>query len=378
MENTVKGMKPIAAGFLGSSAVRAIALRSLGFVSGAAVGSEAQNQGDISTLSFRAECLRAALWASSNRATTPVYVTRLLSVAEPLLKPDPDFATDRTKKASESLGPDDLLRETLEEMELIGDVCRLPHGYWLPSPLRVVLLNSLERHLVIGGTPIGALPGMLSTRLDFSGVARFASEVEEKLPTESEENWCGLPKQDVDKWSAGILERAELQEFDDKEIEFEMYAPGLKGVRRSQDGFQLHRWTGVLSALPDGRYLARQKLFRGRTHYAVVEVRRTKIVRTGGVDVREGGIRRLMYGIDLLAKCPVRVLVERGNVEARFILGNEVPRSEHRLLTALARLQLPDDGRYYPRLWVSSAKYVPQIEAAFERLGVHVEDRKKI
>jgi len=53
--------------FLTVSAARAVALRNLGFVaSGSGEGVGAPSYADISSLSFRAECLRAALWASSN------------------------------------------------------------------------------------------------------------------------------------------------------------------------------------------------------------------------------------------------------------------------------------------------------------------------
>lgn len=367
--------KASAPGFVGTATARAVALRNLGFVPTGSTGSEARSYADISPISFRAECLRAALWASSNGGTTPVYITRLLGVAEPLLKPDPDFARSRSGKPGETFSAVEILRETLQEMELTGDVSRLPHGYWLPSPLRVVHLKSLEHSLLIAGSPIWALPERLATCLDFNGVTRFATGAVDGLPVESEQSWCRLPLEDLDKWTTRILAEAVLQEFDDPEIEFELYAAGVPGVPRSQDGFQVHRWTGTIAAFPDGRYLARQKLFRGRTHYAIAEISEGEIVRTGAFDGRDGGVRRLMYGIDLLAECPVRVLVTRDGTACKFVLSNEVPKAEHRLLTALATLKLPDDGRYYPRIWESAARYAPQIEIAFERLGVRVEER---
>jgi|HubBroStandDraft_2_1064218.scaffolds.fasta_scaffold00775_7 hypothetical protein len=376
MEKTAVAAKAGAPSFLGTDAARAVALRNLGFVSTMSTGRGAvRSYADISPISFRAECLRAALWASSNGATMPVYVTRLWGVAGPLLKPDPDFAKSRDEKSGEKIEPGEILRETLEEMELIGDVSRLAGGYWLPAPLRVVPLRALHHSLLIGGRPVWALPKELATRLDYSGVTRFVAGTVDGIPSESEESWCRLPREDVDKQSARILGQAELREFDDPEIEFDVYAAGVPGVRGSHDEFQVHRWTGTISALPDGLYLARQKLFRGRAHYAVAEITKGKIVRTGTLDARDGGIRRLMYGIDLLAKCPVRVLVTRDSGSCKFVLSNEVPRAEHRLLTALATLKLPEDGGYYPRVWMSATRYAPQIERVFERLGVRVEAR---
>ena len=306
-----------------------------------------------------------------------MYSTRLMGVAEPLLKPDPEFAKSKSGKVDENTGPGEILRETLEEMELIGDVARLPGGYWLPSPLHVVPLKAVTHSLLIGSRPVWALPKEVVSRLDYAGVARFVMGTVEGLPVESEESWCRLPKDDVDKWSARILAHAELQELDDPEIEFELYAAGIPGVPRSQDGLQIHRWTKRVALLPDGRYLARQQLFRGRTHYAVCEIRKGRIVRTGPFDSQEGGVRRLMYGIDLIGKFPVRVLVARGRESWEFVLSNEVPRAEQRLLTALASLTLSEDGRYYPRVWTAAARYAPQIERALARLGVRVEDRRE-
>jgi hypothetical protein len=376
IDRTKAGANAGALTFFGTDAARAVALRNLGFVSAMSTETDVvRSYADISPISFRAECLRAALWASSNGAAMPVYITRLGSVAEPLLKPDPDFARRRAGNFGEKVESAEILRETLEEMEVIGDVSRLAGGYWLPAPLRVVPLRALQHSLLIGGRPIWALPNKLGTRLDYSGVTRFVVGEVDGMPTEREESWCRLPREDVDKQSARLLAQAELQEFDDPEIEFDLYAAGVSGVRGSQDAFQVRRWTETFASLPDGRYLARQKLFRGRAHYAVAEVKKGKIVRTGPLDTRDGGIRRLMYGIDLLAKCPVRVLVTRDSASCRFVLSNEVPRAEHRLLTALATLKLPEDGRYYPRVWTSATRYAPQIERAFERLGVRVEAR---
>jgi hypothetical protein len=377
MENRSGGGRQDGATFLTVSAARAVALRNLGFVasaSGAGVG--ARSYADISSLSFRAECLRSALWSSSNAGNMPVYVTRLLGVTEPLIMADPEFAKSRISRADEGVESRDVLRESLEEMELIGDLARLPGGYWLPSPLRVVPLHAVNRWLLISGRPTWALPKDLVKNLEYTGVARFSKESIAALPTQSEENWCRLPKGNVDKWAASTIERADLQQFDDPEIEFEFYAAGVPGVYGASDGFQLRRWTRGGASLPDGRYLVRQRLFRGRTHHAIAEVRNGRTVATGSMDT-EVDVRRLMYGIDLLRGCPVSVRVARQSDSSRFVLSNEVPRAEHRLLTALGTLQIPADGKYYPRVWTCAERYGAQIERTLTRLGVRVvEDRK--
>ncbi len=115
-----------------------------------------------------------------------MYSTRVVGVAEPLLKPDPEFAKSKSAKAGESTEPGEILRETLEEMELIGDLARLPGGYWLPSPLHIVPLKAVAHSLLIGGRPIWALPKEVASRLDYSGVTRFVMGTVEGLPVESE------------------------------------------------------------------------------------------------------------------------------------------------------------------------------------------------
>ncbi len=109
-------------------------------------------------------------------------------------------------------------------------------------------------------------------------------------------------------------------------------------------------------------------------HYAVAKVQNRRTVATGPLDRNEVSVRRLMYGMDDLCGCPVRVKRLRQGHSTTFILGNEVPRPEHRLLTALAELRLPPDGKYYPRFWICDSRYEAQIDRCFERLGVRLED----
>src|SRR5262249_50755227 len=99
-----------------------------------------------------------------------------------------------------------------------------------------------------------------------------------------------------------------------------------------------------------------------------------KTVATGPLDRNEASVRRLMYGMDDLSGCPVRVKRQRQGHSTTFALGNEVPKSEHRLLTALAELRLPPDGKYYPRFCTCDSRYEAQIDKCLERLGVVEEN----
>jgi hypothetical protein len=360
--------------FLGTPEVRALALRNLGLAPGmGSARSDDRTYADVSSLTFRAECIRATLWAATNAGDIPVYVTRLLGSVEPLLKPDPNYRLAKLRADKSAPEPREMIRAALEEMELVGDVARLPHGYWLPAPLRVVPLPAMKRWLMLGGTPNAMLPEDLVPTLEHSGVARFATAEPAGLPQEKEETWCRIPSEPLAAWTAQVINNTELRELDDPDLELEFYAPA-QGATRGKAPFQTQRWTAVTKSLLDGLYLCRQRLFRAMVHYAVAKVQNRRTVATGPLDRNEVSVRRLMYGMDDRCGCPVGVKRLRQGHSTTFILGNEVPRPEHRLLTALAELRLPQDGKYYPRLWTCDSRYEAQIDKCLERLGVRLED----
>lgn len=366
--------KPEQSLFLGTLEVRASALRNLGLAPGAgSARSDERAYVDVSPLTFRAECIRASLWAATNAGEVPVYVTRLIGSTEPLLRPDPNYRIAKLRRQEKGTEPKEMIREALDEMELIGDVARLPDGYWLPAPLRVIPLPAMNRWLVLGGRPNSMLPEDLVPTLEHSGVARFATPEPLGLPQESEETWCRLPTEPLAVWTTQVINNTELRELDDPDLELEFYAPAQTAARRKAP-FQTQRWTVVTKSLPDGLYLCRQRLFRAMVHFAVAKVQNGRTVATGPLDRNELSVRRLMYGMDDRGGCPVRVKRQREGHSTTFILGNEVPRPEHRLLTALAELRLPTDGKYYPRFWTCDSRYEAQIDKCFERLGVLVED----
>ena len=360
--------------FLGTLEARASALRNLGLAPGA--GSARTNERayvDVSPLTFRAECIRATLWAATNAGEIPVYVTRLIGSTEPLLRPDPNYRLANLRADKNGPEPKEMIRAALDEMELVGDVARLPDGYWLPAPLRVVPLPAMHRWLVLGGAPNAMLPEDLVRTLEHSGVARFATTEPSGFPQEREETWSRLPSEPLAAWTTKVMNNTELRELDDPDLELEFYAPAQTAAR-GRAPFQTQRWTAVTKSLHDGLYVCRQRLFRAMVHYAVAKVQKGKTVATGPLDRNQVSVRRLLYGMDDRCGCPVRVKRQRQGHSTIFTLGNEVPRPEHRLLTALAELRLPPDGKYYPRFWTCDSRYEVQIDKCFERLGVIVED----
>ena len=61
-------------------------------------------------------------------------------------------------------------------------------------------------------------------------------------------------------------------------------------------------------------------------------------------------LRRLMYGLDLLAEKSVTVKGISGLAERSFVLKSILPQAEQRLFAAMGQLAVPE-GKYYPQTW---------------------------
>jgi len=324
-----------------------------------------------------AEAMRAALWALTRDGHEPVYITRLLGaarrIAQPALPTDFGGQLEAVEK---------LLRDAHEEISTLGDIAVLPSGYRLPAPLRCVPLPVVGRWMLVGGLPSHKLPSAAREVLEHSGAARFftraPSELGLPLREQSAEHWCAQPTRnlaDLKEWARRILVNAELRPVENLEAEFDAYAPGL--VRGSEaQTLQFYRWTTQFQNLPDGRYLMRRRSVFGAIDARIGEMGKGQIVATGALHLDGGDVRRLCYGLDALADCPIAVWTKKSHRGVHLRLKNEVPGPEQRLFLALGQLQGPEDPeKYYPRDWVISTLHAPQIEAALHSLGVNLEER---
>jgi hypothetical protein len=314
-----------------------------------------------------AEAIRCALWAYWTTEQAPIYVTRILNAAVRLVYPwllDSE-GNDGEKQLKTHL------RFALEELETIGDIAPLPHGRWLPAPLRSVQLDSIERWLLLGGAPTKLLPIPAQRALEQSGVARLLPQPPDRLDlaldTQAEMEWRRVPSAAIDAWTTAALQNVPLTPIANQDERVEVYAP-----ERRYHPTQYHRWVPGTTRLPDGRYLARWRLHHGSSAYSIVEFQHWQLAAIGHPDLGDGDVRRLMYGIDCLLKRPVQVRIKRKPDFWRFTLRSELPRAEHRLFMALGRLQPNADGAYYPRYWDASVRYAPQLEAALNSLGVKI------
>jgi hypothetical protein len=272
------------------------------------------------------------------------------------------------------------IRDVLDELQALGDVALLPKGRWLPAPLRVVPLRSIRAWALVGGRPSHLLPSTAGAAARTVGAARLLQtdprELGLLLPEQPEEDWCRIPPEPIDLWAARVINEARLV-ADSGEASVEVYVPTAGPGSPIPPGcFQTRRWLARLTDVPDGRYLVRSRSRFGQTRHAVAQLAGGRLVATGPLELGTGDVRRLLYGLDAIADNPIRVEETRHGQARAFVLRDELPRAELRLLTALGDLVVPLDGRYYPREWRVPDQFAPQVVAALRRLQVRIGDRE--
>jgi len=349
------GLQPV-------SAEQALALvrQSLGFFAPSEL-----SQAPISP-ALCAELLRVSLWSNWVLKCRPVYVTRLMNAAARPLIP----LAALTEEGSESLH--ELLRSSLEDLGAIGDLVELPGGRWAPAPLRRVPMQAIDRYLILGGPPTGQLPAHIRALVERAGIARLVPAKAPPMPimidTLPEEEWLRLPNADLGEWTQRMLSAVGLDPAGDLEVE--VYAPGAAPPGSEQ----YFRWRMGDSRMPDGRYLVRHRMRRGSNAHLIAELVRGRPIAVGPLRLGDGDLRRLMYGLDLIAGNPVRVRAERRQKQWSLKLRSALPQPEQRLLLTLGR-ELPRlDGKYYPQRWDIPIQYAQRVTDALIALGIQVDE----
>lgn len=334
-----------------------------------ALGMKSQEATNTIGPALYAEVIRAALWAEWSSTGRPVYSTRLLNGAARTLLPWQEAQNAEYGSLLEQL------RNTLQEMEIIGDLTEVPGGRWAPTPPRVVQFPVLGRWLLLGGQPARHLPKQALETIERTGVARLLpcdpSSVGLKVDSVAEHEWLRTPAENLEVWARAVLEASSLGEVG--EIDVELYAPAAVGLRETN---QFSRWTGRKDRIPDGRYLARTNTRRGSRIWYIVQLTKGSVTLAGPPSLGDGDVRRLQYGIDKMVGNPVRVSAVYHHDELQLKLGSELPRAEHCLLLAIGRLHTPPDGKYYPRWWHIPIRYATKAQEALGALGIKVDSHR--
>lgn len=358
-------------------------------------GSAAPDRSDPAPETIAAEIVRSVLWGLScpnpqsssavlpseqdaQSAWTPVHVTKVLNRAAAVWRTGHWAAPETADKVAvpAEQKTSDFLRQVLEDLEQIGDVVSLPRGMWLPAPVRAVHLAWLRCWLLAGGLPTVRLPQAAQAACEWRGAARFLTQPPEALnlavPTLSSAEWLHAPEEDLAQWTRKTIESVKLDPLSGSEG-FRFYAPGSRRFLSSRDNLQINRWHESVKVMRDGRCLFRNTTPFGAVRYGIAEIKAAAVVAAAYVELRDGGVRRLMYGLDAAAGCSTHCRRESGGGEYVYVLNNEVPGSERRLLTAVGRILRNDDEKYYPRRWAVPSGYAAEVEKAFARLGMAIE-----
>lgn len=295
--------------------------------------------------------LRSCAWALTD-GVHPVHVLRLLNLASSL-----HFAGDSSRGS---------LKEALQELSECGDLVEMANGQWLPAPTREVRLGTADDlRLLVGGFPTSLLGAERSAQVEHIGPYRRmrgdALSQELELPQQSLQAWMGHAPDDLRQWTQSVLP-GNFERHRPTGRTIEIYAPELLPVSTPQ----MFRWVDRTDRLP-GIYLSREELpFGGKRHYAV-KIAKGQI--SGIRTMPPVDLRRLMYGLDLLAEKSVTVEEVSGPAGASFVLKSVLPQAEQRLFAALGQLAVPE-GKYYPQTWTFHQGHAVEIKKRLATLGI--------
>jgi len=322
-------------------------------------------------------------------SSEPVYVRRLTNRVRRQLSPIwQDLHYSRNAQPSrrdmerEGDTQPDPIRRVLIALNDLGDLSELRHGYWLPSPVRLVELPISGRILVLGGLATQDLGELLSPRIQMPHwISRIIEK--DKLPKnvqedqdywQSLENWLGETVVDLESWTRSRLTEAEenLAQSGSSFRDFEVYSPKLK---QREPQFFRWVWSRELRKCPEETVLCRYRFgVGGPRNYLLGKLTNSEseIVLDREFAVQPYDVRRLQYGLDLLAGAPTAAKVKHIGSECELTLRSWVPPEERRLLLALARETSKTPGRL-PLKFTFSVTGAQDIIEKIRMLGVTVD-----
>jgi hypothetical protein len=261
-------------------------------------------------------------------------------------------------------------RGVLDELADAGDLVSLANGRWLPAPLHAVQLGTGDdARLLIGGFPSSLVPESLRRLIRHHGTFRrvIGDQFERELELQQEpfESWVGEVPEDLLAWTNSVMDGTYegFREANDGS-KFLLYVPALAG----RGALQTKRWVTTPEKLT-GRYLGRRELAFGIRQYRTVEVVNGRVVSVALPQLGCGDLRRLMYGLDVVAGNPVQIETELTAKEFVVVLRSEIPRAERRFFAALGTLSVPPEN-YYPRTWRFPVQYTAEVKRRLSALKV--------
>lgn len=221
----------------------------------------------------------------------------------------------------------------LAALQLVGEIQQLPNGYWIPTPVRAVPLDSTS--IVVSSIPTHRLkheiPGIIK-----AGISRLAPESSaSQLNSQSLANWLNLTVSDTEKWAEREITKLALElrpTISTRPIEyFQLGDHHQNGVSKAH-----FRWTKIPgNELPieHNLYLCREKIGLTGYIYSIVKLKSGRVIAEAPVPYRP---TRLQYGIARLVGAPIVVGVKKGINFIEISVSESLPLSEFRFLEAVS------------------------------------------
>lgn len=270
------------------------------------------------------------------------------------------------------------LAGTIEQLVMLGAIARLPHGFFLPAPLRWVQLAGRGAWALIGGIPTRLLPHGLSATLVYDQLLRVTDtnpgEQSLLLPVQSFESWIGKPREPLERWTKTLIEQlmertGAVTQRAIAEAEYEIYMPDLV-----PSAYQHWRWQAAGELTPSTVRLARTTSRFGYRQWGLLSSDNRGQYGFASLEYGQIDPRRLMYGFDALAKQPTSVTIEPDNQgESVLSLGSELPEAERRFLHAIGNVRSPNQDNYYPRVWTFSSTFEQDVRKMLKSLHIEIK-----
>lgn len=320
------------------------------------------------------EYLRQTLYLLSGHGR-PIHVSQLLSMVRrqvEALLPCSLRTSGEHSLAEQASG-------ILESLTKLGDVAKLRNGYWLPAPLRFILVPGMEQVLIVGGVSTTYLRRYLGHEVVVHGLGRFISRaaLPEHICTDPNKwqdfsDWSGEVGGDLLQWTRAYIREARrrFRESASKFLDFEVYVPWLR-----REAPQYRRWIPFGELRREGVNLSSRPLLcrggsrslGGGRRYWLGVVDRDGLREEAPVDRKE--LRRLQYGLDLLWDAPTEATwVRKKNV---LMLWNLLPPEEERILVAVGRDVSDQPGRL-PICMKIGSEWNEFINRRLKLLGIRV------
>jgi hypothetical protein len=340
------------------------------------------------------------LGAEEGQKASAVHVHQLLGTLRRQLSgwmPEPDQppwvlpeevrqAQNEDADVAQHVGIKDLGLHILKKLELLGECGHRGGGYYLPTPPRLVPLQS-GAALLVGGLCTSELSSAFGLRIGWAGLGRAlpadkAADAFSSLPRQGLSAWTGLPDEPLDVWTRNLLDLASTKAFPTAGFDpaaFEVYAPHLQPRQgQAQRWVSPRSWRRATGAANIGVSLCRTRTRPYRFWLATLSEDTHGARYRAEWAVRPEWSRRLLYGIDLLTGHRVSAAVLRvsgGQPGEREVRLSSWPAwEEYQVLTALAYDSTPPGGPYLPvRLRVAGV-WLPDVRSVLSGLSIQIRE----